>query len=81
MFLQESFITEGNNPMYGNTMPEFVELQGDDDSNEEHQDLMDVMEASPIIDKMAKPSEEAAHNIMWFSDDEFEVNLDENCGE
>ena len=35
MLLQQSFITEGNNPLYGSTMPEFVELQGDDDSNEE----------------------------------------------
>ena len=25
MLLQESFITEGNNPLHGNTMPEFVE--------------------------------------------------------
>ena len=32
---QEAFITEGNNPLYADTMPEFVELEGDDDSNEE----------------------------------------------
>ena len=81
MLLQESFIAEGNIPWYGNTMPEFVELQGDDDSNEEDDNSTDIVEASPIMEKMATLSEEAVDNIMACCHDEFEMSLKENCGE
>ena len=77
---QESFITEGNNPSYENTMPEFAELQ-DADSNEEDGNSVDIVEASPIIEKTVTLSEEAADNIMLYCDDEFEMSLEENCGE
>ena len=42
---------------------------------------MDIVEASPIIEKTARLSEEAADNIMPFSNGEFEISLEENCGE
>ena len=57
MLLQESFITEGNNPLYGNTIPEFAELQGDDDSGEEDDNSMEIVESSPTMEKMATLSE------------------------
>ena len=62
-------------------MPESVEFKGDDDSNEEGDNLVDIVEASPTIEKMARLSEEAVDNIMPFSDDEFEMRLEESCGE
>ena len=34
MLSLEAFITEGNNPLCGNTIPEFAELQRDDNSTE-----------------------------------------------
>ena len=41
---------------------------------------MDIVEASPIMEKMAALSEETVDNITC-CDDEFEMSLEENCGE
>ena len=51
MLLQEVSVNEDTNPLYGNTMPEFVELGGADDSDDDNDNSLEIVEPSEIMEK------------------------------
>ena len=51
MLLQEVSVNEDTNPLYGNTMPEFVELEGADDSDDDNDNSLEIVEPSEIMEK------------------------------
>ena len=84
MLSQEVFVSENVVPLYGTTMPEFAELEREDDSNDDNSislETVEYVESSKIMEATAALSEAAAQPIMPYHDVEFEMNLEENSGE
>ena len=84
MLSQEVFVSENVVPLYGTTMPEFAELEREDDSNDDNSislETVEYVESSKIMEATAALSEAAAEHIMPYHDVEFEMNLEENSGE
>ena len=84
MLSQEVYVSENVVPLYGTTMPEFVESEREDNSNDNDRislESVENAESSEIMKAMTALSEAAAEHIMPHHDVEFEMSLEGISGE